>query len=289
MTMQAKGFSGITAQLVDKVERYKWGVRNEPGVLCYVPKGSLRVDHTYQRQLKDSKRLRIAADLDWAAFGVLLVARRRDGSLWVFDGQHRLAAVLSRSDIKDVPVVIFEFDGDISTEAASFLVTQKNRKPITGLESFAAQIVARDETALAVQRLLASTGHRAGTKAGSKEVQCIQALYAAMAKDALILERVWPLIAELCQERTIDSRLVRGIFCAEQKLVDEDGNRRSLTEAPVRAKLLAGGAEKILRSMGDAAAYYHAGGELVWAEGILNVINYKRRKPLSIGRKAPTA
>src|SRR5581483_5377546 len=128
----------------DKISRYGWLSRNEPGKLEYVSKLQLQVDPTYQRSLNDPKRLRIAKDFNWAAFGVLLVARRNDGSLWVIDGQHRLMAAQSRSDIKDVPVAIFEFGGNVTDEAKDFLIANKNRRPLSGVESFKALAVSGD-------------------------------------------------------------------------------------------------------------------------------------------------
>src|SRR4051794_31726791 len=89
----------------DKIRQYGWTADNVPGKLIYLPKESLQVDPTYQRPLNDRKRLRIASAFNWAAFGVLICARRPDGTIWVIDGQHRLSAAMSRSDVRDVPVI----------------------------------------------------------------------------------------------------------------------------------------------------------------------------------------
>lgn len=269
-------------QGTDKVKRYGWVSKNEPGKLMYVPKEQLRVDQTYQRSLNDSKRKRIASNFNWAALGVLLVARRPDGSLWVIDGQHRLAAAMSRSDVRDVPVVIFEFGGNIQDEAGDFLIANKERKPLTGVDSFKAQVASGDAVAIAVNDMVHSTGRVVGIARDSKTVRCVAALYSCMQSNATAMKQLWPLICELCDGEGIDNRLVFGLHWLETRLVDQDDQDASLLASANRRKLLDAGVSKILRSIGDACAYYHRGGQAVFAKGILNVLNHKRRNLLQI-------
>ena len=91
------------------------------------------------------------------------------------------------------------------------------------------------------------------------------------------MERSWPIIVELCAGADIDNRLLTGVHWLESRLVDPQGEERSLTEPETRRKLLAAGNSAVLRSIGDAAAYYNRGGQVVFARGILKIINHKRR------------
>lgn len=268
---------------VDKVTRYKWLSRNDPGKLEYVPKGLLKVDSRYQRALNDAKRLRIASNFNWAAFGVLIVARRDDGSLWVIDGQHRLMAAQSRSDVKEVPAVIFEFGDNIMDEATDFLIANKDRKPLTGVDSFKAMVVSEDPTALEVQRMIYSAGRTVGDSTSvERRIRCVKAMHKCMLTDAEAMRRVWPLIVELMGEHDLDNRLVQGMHWLESHLTDSTGEARSLTELETQRKLISAGYTAILRSIGDAAAYYHRGGQTVFARGILKVVNHRRRIRLSM-------
>lgn len=267
---------------VDKVQRYGWLSRNEPGKLIYVNKDQLNVDQTYQRPLNDGKRLRIASNFNWAAFGVLLCARRPDGSLWVMDGQHRLSAAKSRSDVEQVPCIVFEFGGNIMDEATDFLVANKDRKPLTGFDSFRAMIVAGDPISLQVQELVHASGRIIDDVNPAESVKCVKSMYTCVQANAGAMRRIWPVIVELCTGRGIDNRLVQGMHWLETRLVDEADEERSITEADNKRKLLDAGLDKVLRSIGDACAYYHRGGQLVFARGILNIINYKRRNKLSM-------
>jgi hypothetical protein len=264
-----------------KESHYKWISRNEPGELTYVPKNTLLVDHRYQRELNDSKRLRIVAKFNWAAFGVLLVSRRKGGGLYVIDGQHRLAAAQSRSDVQTVPVVIFDLADSLQDEAFDFLVANKDRRPLSGIESFKAMITTGDKDALTVQRLVQAANREVGI-AGPKTVACVVNLYRAVTTDAEAMERAWPTIATICEGERVDNRLVAGLFTMERKLLDQNGEKRSIAETKIRAHLVGAGYVKLMRSIGESCAYYKRGGEMVFAQGCLNVLNYKRQNKFTL-------
>jgi hypothetical protein len=268
---------------VDKVARYKWLSRNSPGQLQYVAKSLLNVDARYQRALNNAKRLRIASSFNWAAFGVLIVARRDDGSLWVIDGQHRLMAAQSRSDVQEVPAVIFEFGANLVDEATDFLIANKDRKPLTGVDSFKAMVVSEDPIALEVQRMIHDAGRTVGESTPiARRIRCVKAMCNCMSANAEAMRRIWPLIVELMGEHDLDNRLVQGMHWLECHLTDPTGNPRSLTELETQRKLVAAGYTAVLRAIGDAAAYFNRGGQVVFARGILKVVNHRRRIRLTM-------
>lgn len=59
-----------------------------------VPLANLKRDPTYHDpgRLKEKRVAEIAADWDPSGVGTITVSRRHDGSLWVIDGMHRVAA-----------------------------------------------------------------------------------------------------------------------------------------------------------------------------------------------------
>src|SRR3546814_134476 len=73
----------------------------------------LLVDDSYQRSIEGgaSQRLivKIAENWDWRLCLPLIVSRRQ-GALYVIDGQHRYEAAKLRGDIRDLPIVLFAFD-----------------------------------------------------------------------------------------------------------------------------------------------------------------------------------
>lgn len=123
--------------------------------------GDLNVDQVYQRSIEGgpSQTLirRIAMFWDWSLFHPLAVSRRADGSLWVVDGQHRLAAARLRSDIYDLPCVVSSY-ASAADEAASFVAMNVQRRALSALDLFRAAVAASDEHAEAIISLLDRAG-----------------------------------------------------------------------------------------------------------------------------------
>src|SRR3546814_15434960 len=88
----------------------------------------LLVDDSYQRSIEGgaSQRLivKIAENWDWRLCLPLIVSRRQ-GALYVIDGQHRYEAAKLRGAIRDLPIVLFDFD---DPKAEAELLGQANRR-----------------------------------------------------------------------------------------------------------------------------------------------------------------
>lgn len=117
----------------------------------------LNVDHSYQRPLVP-KHKKIAAEYDADAFGVPLVGQRDDGTLWIVDGQQRIAAkkILGH---KTVRVDVFASKGP-EHEARVFKLVNMNRTKLSSLELFHAMLAAGDETCHAVKEIVEGFGCR---------------------------------------------------------------------------------------------------------------------------------
>jgi hypothetical protein len=76
------------------------------GQFMEVHKRSLLSDPAYRRDLDEGKIAEMVRRWSWTSCAVLLVTRR-DGQLFVFDGQHRLAAARRLGDIDTLPCLIF--------------------------------------------------------------------------------------------------------------------------------------------------------------------------------------
>jgi len=264
-----------TKTRIPKEIRYKWLSKNAPGELKYVHKSSLSVDHTYQRDMNESKRLRIAKDFNWAAFGVLIVSRRKNGDLVVVDGQHRLGAAKSRTDIQEVPVVIFDLGDNLQDEASDFLMANQDRRALRGLETFAAQLIAGDEASIRVNELLGLADRTAGkaTTGSSNTVNCVIALRQLVLTDYASLEAVWPTMVELSRKSVFDNRLIKGLVYLEQRMKDEAGEKVSISDTKIHKRFLSLGQEKLMAGIHKASSYYQGGGAKVWATGILEAFN----------------
>jgi hypothetical protein len=129
--------------------------------LEFRPIPQLQIDASYQRSIdtgpSQSLVRRIAMHWDWGLCQPLTVAKRDDGSLWVIDGQHRLAAARMRHDIYDLPCVVVS-SVSAADEAASFVALNQQRRPLTALDLFKAALQARDEEAVLIEHALQAAG-----------------------------------------------------------------------------------------------------------------------------------
>lgn len=132
-----------------------------PPVLEWVAPASLAVDASYQRSTENetSRTLirKIARFWDWSLCQPLAATRRADGSLFVVDGQHRLAAAVLRGDIPHLPCVISRY-ASLSDEAAAFVSINQQRKPLGKVDLFRAALAAGDNEAASIDCLIAGAG-----------------------------------------------------------------------------------------------------------------------------------
>lgn len=145
-------------------------VRGTPPSIEWVLVDDLIVDGDYQRSIESdtSRRLiaSIAAHWDWRLCMPLAVSRR-DSGRYVIDGQHRLAAAKSRPDIPHLPCCIATYDGP-ADEAAMFVAANRARRAIHRLDDFHAALVAGDEDALEINRIVQAAGLRVSRQTGSQ-------------------------------------------------------------------------------------------------------------------------
>jgi hypothetical protein len=130
-------------------------------ILQWMPPKMLGIDPAYQRSIDNttSKALiqRIAKDWNWDLCQPLVVSLREDRSMFVVDGQHRLAAALARGDIDQLPCFICSLP-DISAEAERFVQFNRNRKALKPLDLWKASVASGDADARQVLSALDAAG-----------------------------------------------------------------------------------------------------------------------------------
>lgn len=257
----------VSANLT-KVERYKWTVKDSPGVLMMINKHELQINHEYQRVLLPLKVKEIASAWSWVACGAIAVAMR-EGTPWVIDGQHRVMASLRRADIADLPCIVFETD-DIRDEAEGFLNINTNRKAMTSMDKLRAAAVAGYEPAIQFRALcerlnlvLSSSGQQAG------QIKAADWGMRRMKEDPAATAIVVELAAELAAAARIavQEKLLGGLWYIHKNC--EVG----LTDPRLRQRVKMRGANNLIDEASAAAAYYSRGGERVWASGMMKSIN----------------
>lgn len=130
-------------------------------VLQWMPPHMLAVDPSYQRSIDNpqSQKLigKIGRDWDWDLCQPLVVSRRPDGTQWIVDGQHRLAAAVLRGDIEQLPCFICNYP-DAATEAQRFVDFNRNRKALKPLDLWKAAVAAEEPETMEIVSALAASG-----------------------------------------------------------------------------------------------------------------------------------
>lgn len=251
-----------------KIDRYKWIVKDFPGVLMAINKHDLRINPEYQRQLMPAKVLKMSASWSWVACSVISVGMR-DGVWWVIDGQHRVAAAMRRADITELPCIVFELE-EVKDEARGFLNINDLRKSMTSVDRLRASAVAGDDAAKQFESLckrlgllLTSSGHHPGTiKSAGWGMR-------RMAEDPIATMIVVELAAELgsADHVSIQEKLLGGLWYLHKNC------EVNLTDPKFRQRIKARGAKSLIEEANKASAFYSRGGDKIWAIGMLNTIN----------------
>jgi len=183
-----------------------------------INKNSLRVDHEYQREKLVVQKVRdIQSNWSWAGCGCILVAMRKDGSFWVFDGQHRVMAARNRSDIINLPCLVFEVESKMQ-EAAGFLVSNTLRKPVTAIAKFKAMVMSGDRNAVAVDSLLKRLGMNVTENPfSSREVKCVANMLKHAAVSMDVLEVALRAAKSLDGDEPVHRDMLDGLVWIERK------------------------------------------------------------------------
>jgi hypothetical protein len=115
----------------------------------------LMVDHSYQRYLSPTLVEKIVNDFRRDAFSVLTVSWRDDDTLYVMDGQNRLAAWKKKFGVKPVPCMV-HVGLTVKREADIFYYLNGIRNQTKPIDNFKAAVRAEHPKALAILALLRS-------------------------------------------------------------------------------------------------------------------------------------
>jgi hypothetical protein len=262
---------------MSKAEVFGWKTVDKPGKFTWLDKSLIQVDHSYQRdEVNESRINRIASELSWVKFGVITVIQRGDKTYWVIDGQHRLLACKKRSDIDKVPVLIFQVFSK-TQEAEGFLKINKDRGSVKTVEAFNALLVARDDAAMATQKMVEASGYKLGRGNAKKTARCVAAIYNAVRLDQESSQVAWDLCVDLYAGESPIDKVFIALFTL-QRAIKKAQPTRSLSDMDTRKIILAAGPKKLLASIVDMATALHKSGSKVFAAGVAVLLNSKLKK-----------
>lgn len=253
---------------VDKLARYGWVTSDQRGRYMELPKAALNINRDdYQRLANTRKVLELSKDWSWISCGTITVAYR-EGKYYVVDGQHRKLAADNRSDIKNMPCMVWEID-EVAEEATAFLKTNTNRKPITSIDRHRANVTRGDQIAIRIEAELARHDLIVSTNTSPKHFKAMTLATKLASTDFDRFVRVLDIAVALAKKAGIPvkERMLIGLFELDRRT--DDG----LLNSRMRKRILDIGALAIEDSIARAASFYARGGARVFAVGILEIVN----------------
>jgi hypothetical protein len=165
--------------------------------LKFVSVNSVFVDTAYQRPLNQKRIERLRKAFTRGASKAISLSRRKDGSLYVYDGQHTLALHKAMGEA-EIPACIV--DGTQALEAKWFLLMNgAGVSKASQREAFGAGLVAGDDVSLDVKALLDMHGVTVASGGASKgrtsAIGSLKIWYKAdgkrLARVMLLIDRCW--------------------------------------------------------------------------------------------------
>ena len=260
---------------VSKLVQYGWEVIDAPGRFQMLDKEKLIVDKTYQRDIvSDRKVLQFARSWSWIACGSINVALR-DGKYYVIDGQHRKEAAMRRTDITELPCMVYETK-NMREEAEGFKKIQETRTNLYSYDKFKLLVVLGDASALLVESLVENSSRKLSNQTANNTISCIATLMQWAKSEPVILAEMWELLLDVCNSHPLHTRVVEGLLYLETRLRPE----QSLLSTRWKNRVLKVGYDGLLESATKACAYYSKGGPKVCASGVIEALNKSQRDRL---------
>jgi hypothetical protein len=95
-------------------------------------------------------------NLDRDKLGVIIVSSREDGTYWVIDGQHRVAALKALGDTDPVTCVVY--DGLTTDREAKMFTAQGDSRRIHPIDLFYAKVAAGDPESVQINQIIGDSG-----------------------------------------------------------------------------------------------------------------------------------
>jgi hypothetical protein len=245
------------------------------GEIKLVKVGDLKVDHSYQRDLKAPMLEKMQdRSFDDATAGIISVSLRPNGELYIVDGQHRSA--LARLEGREL-ILAQVFEGLTPQQEADLRDRMHLRRADTVYEIFKARIFAGDPVARGMQRVAKEFETQLNfvpdAKHGINTIATIEAIYRA--DEGKTLRRVFRVIRESwgsVEGPNATAALVKGVYWFMERHAEETEYDR------VIARLKTEGPQSLMRM---ARSHQGAMGGSLWLNtyrAIVETYNYGLRE-----------
>jgi len=190
---------------------------NTPGDFLWISKHQLHCDPRYQRPVKEKKVWRIANYWNWPGCGALAVARRPDGSYFIYDGQHRYRAAMCLPQVQELPCLVYEM-AELRDEAAGFISINLERSTLPITERFQALLMVGNRQATRLEQMAREAGRHIGVPSDKTHISCIATIMRCLKDDEKPMLQVWPVIIHMHRDHPMLGRLVLALWATERRM-----------------------------------------------------------------------
>jgi hypothetical protein len=181
---------------------------NRTGHLEWVCAADVVVSPTGQRELREGWAAQIAAEFDPDRFLPPLVSRR-DGKLYVIDGQHRFEALrILGWDTR--PIQCWVYDGISEAQEADLFLWHNNRKTVSAFDKFRIGVSAERDAESDIDRIVRASGFKvANSDHGG--IRAVGALRKVYAHGPAVLARTLKIIRDSYGDDGLGGEVIEGV------------------------------------------------------------------------------
>jgi len=258
---------------------YRWTDPGDKGRMRSLRIDDLRIDDSYQRpEVSAQNTKRIAKDFRWSSFGVPIVMERKNGSLWVVDGQQRLLAAKLRG-IKTASCLVFK-SRSVAHEAVAVIDLNTHRKAFHPIYKFHAAVSAKLNPEFDINNWVVENGFRVENAHKDGDIRFPAILITLWKIDAEASKRSLVTQRSICDEEALNNSVHRGIWYLYHNDVDVD----QYADKIIRT----GGVTAILQALNylslhlDGSKTKAGTNNRLCGLAVLRVINKKRRRKVRV-------
>jgi hypothetical protein len=208
------------------LEQYVFGASH----FMEIPVAQLKMDMSYQREFAETLVGRIVSRFDFNKYEPITVNARSSKDYYIVDGGHRKEAA-RRLGIETLTCRVIKISPD--DEAGYFIDLNRQRRWVTPVQHFKAELRNGNPAAIEINRILESRGLRVASSHSPQTVSCTGTLHKVYAKRGAIgLQRVMDIALAWPDDepRRFAGQLLQGVdlFCETQPRVDFERLRSRL-------------------------------------------------------------
>lgn len=178
-----------------------------------IPISEMRVSEVAQRAFRPQHAAMLATEFDMDAFGIPVVNIRTDGSIYLVDGQHRIAALRMNREKYPVERVKCEvYRGLTEAEEAALFLRRDNRRAVPAFEKWRIAQTAGFERECRIAELVSAAGLNVSmsyTDGSIRAVGTLQSIYDSHGE--VVFVRMLNILKNAYGTVGFDAVLMRGI------------------------------------------------------------------------------